>query len=125
MKCGLKKDVLEKINEIFEKYDKIQEVILYGSRAKGSFKPGSDIDLTLKGKDINLKLVNKISLELDDLLLPYTFDLSIYNSIDEPALIEHIQRVGEIFYRRKQGNSQHPDKSESLDNVHTGYDKTS
>ncbi|WP_197904747.1 nucleotidyltransferase domain-containing protein [Desulfosarcina alkanivorans] len=51
---------------------------MYGSRAKGNFKPGSDIDLTLKVNRLNLHLLNKISLELDDLLLPYTVDLSIY-----------------------------------------------
>jgi len=72
---------------------------LYGSRAKGNYKPGSDIDLTLKGIGLDLKLINKISIELDDLLLPYTFDLSIYNAIDDPALIEHIERVGTTFFK--------------------------
>lgn len=102
MDCGLKKDVLERINKIFEKYDEVQEVVLYGSRAKGNYKPGSDIDLTLKGTGLDLKLINKINIELDDLLLPYTFDLSIYDAIDAPALIEHIQRVGTTFYKRYQ-----------------------
>ena len=104
MDCGLKQDVMDKINNIFEKYDEVQEVVLYGSRAKGNYKPGSDIDLTLKGRGLNLKLINKINIELDDLLLPYTFDLSVYDAIDSPALIEHIQRVGTIFYKRKQEN---------------------
>ena len=72
---------------------------MYGSRAKGNYKPGSDIDLTLKGKELNLKLLNKISLELDDLLLPYTFDLSIYHHIKQPDLIDHIVRVGKVFYK--------------------------
>jgi len=99
MNCGLKKKELEKINNIFAKFDGVQEVILYGSRAKGNYKPGSDIDLTLKGIGLDLKLINKISIELDDLLLPYTFDLSIYNAIDDPALIEHIERVGTTFFK--------------------------
>ncbi len=99
MQYGLKKESIERVNRIFAQYDKIEEVILYGSRAKGNYKPGSDIDLTLKGKELNLKLLNKISLELDDLLLPYTFDLSIYHHIKQPDLIDHIVRVGKVFYK--------------------------
>ena len=99
MQYGLKKESIEKVNRIFAQYDKIEEVILYGSRAKGNYKPGSDIDLTLKGKGLNLKLLNKISLELDDLLLPYTFDLSIYHHIKQADLIDHIVRVGKVFYK--------------------------
>ena len=96
---GLKKESIEKAKRIFAKYDPINEVILYGSRAKGNYKPGSDIDLTLKGQGLNLKILNKISLELDDLLLPYTFDLSIYHHIKQPDLIDHILRVGKVFYK--------------------------
>jgi len=99
MQYGLKKESIEKVNRIFAQYDKVEEVILYGSRAKGNYKPGSDIDLTLKGKELNLKLLNKISLELDDLLLPYTFDLSIYHHIKQADLIDHIVRVGKVFYK--------------------------
>jgi len=99
MQYGLKKETIEKVNRIFAQYDKVEEVILYGSRAKDNYKPGSDIDLTLKGKELNLKLLNKISLELDDLLLPYTFDLSIYHHIKQPDLIDHIMRVGKVFYK--------------------------
>jgi len=99
MQYGLKKESIEKVNRIFAQYDKVEEVILYGSRAKGNYKPGSDIDLTLKGKELNLKLLNKISLELDDLLLPYTFDLSIYHHIKQTDLIDHIVRVGKVFYK--------------------------
>jgi predicted nucleotidyltransferase len=83
MPYGLNKESIEKI---MKQYDQIETVILYGSRAKG---PGSDIDLTLKGKGLNL-ILNKISLELDDLLLPYMFDLSIYHHIKQNDLIDHI-----------------------------------
>ena len=103
MRCGLKEETLKKINSIFARYEEVEEIVLYGSRAKGNYKPGSDVDLTLKGKKLNLKLLNKISLDLDDLLLPYTFDLSIYYHITSPDLIEHIERVGKIFYKRENG----------------------
>ncbi len=102
MLYGLKEEVVKKINSIFAEYEEVQEVILYGSRAKGNYKPGSDIDLTLKGKNINLKVINKISLNLDDLLLPYTFDLSIYHQINNQDLIDHIKRVGKRFFKSPQ-----------------------
>ena len=99
MQYGLKDETIEKINDVFSHYSEIQEAVLYGSRAKGNFKPGSDIDLTLKGQELNLKLLNRISLEIDDLLLPYNIDLSVYHQIDNPDLLAHIQRVGKIFYK--------------------------
>jgi predicted nucleotidyltransferase len=101
MRYGLKKEIIEKAGRIFAQYDEIEEAILYGSRAKGNYKPGSDIDLTLKGKGLNLKILNQISLDLDDLLLPYTFDLSIYRHIEQSDLIEHILRVGKVFYKKE------------------------
>lgn len=101
MKFGLKKEILEKINNIFAEYPQIEEAILYGSRAKGNFKNGSDIDLALKGNKLTLSLANKISLKIDDLLLPYSFDISIYNQIDNPDVIDHIKRKGVVFYSAK------------------------
>jgi predicted nucleotidyltransferase len=80
----------------------IEGAVLYGSRAKGNFKPGSDIDMVLKGLELNLKLLNKISIDLDDLLLPYTFDLSLYHQINNPDLIDHIKRVKKVFYKKGQ-----------------------
>ena len=97
---GLTKACINKIIRIFEQYDEIEEVILYGSRAKGNFKAGSDIDLTLKGKGLDLSVLNKISLALDDLMLPYTVDLSLFHQIKEPDLIDHIQRVGKVLYSK-------------------------
>jgi predicted nucleotidyltransferase len=100
MLYGLNKEIVQKINKVFVQYDQIEEIILYGSRAKGTYKTGSDIDLTLKGKNLNLKMLNKIELDLDDLNLAYTFDISIYNRITNSDLIEHIKRVGKVFYKR-------------------------
>ena len=101
MQYGLKEETVKKINAIFAEYNEVEKAVLYGSRAKGNHKPGSDIDLTLKGKQLNLKLLNKISLDLDDLLLPYTFDLSIYQHITAPDLLDHIKRIGKVFYKRE------------------------
>ena len=100
MKFGLKESTIKDIQKVFSAFSEVDEAILYGSRAKGNFKPGSDIDLTLQGKDLNLSVVNKISLKLDDLLLPYTFDLSVYRHIKDSDLIDHIHRVGIPFYKK-------------------------
>ena len=98
MKFGLKEDVIDKINKIFVKYPQVEKVVLYGSRAKGNPKNGSDIDLALEGREIDLSLVNKINNEIDDLLLPYSFDISILDQINNPDLIDHIKRKGKVFY---------------------------
>ncbi len=100
MPFGLKKEIIEKITRVFAGHQEVEQAILYGSRAKGNHKPGSDVDLTLIGKKLDLRLLNKISLELDDLLLPYTFDLSIYHHITDPDLIAHIERVKKVFYKK-------------------------
>lgn len=75
--------------------------MLYGSRAKGTHRNGSDIDLTLLGDRLTYSLLSRIETEIDDLLLPYTLDLSLYSSIDNADLIDHIQRVGKLFYQRE------------------------
>lgn len=97
---GLKQDTINQINQIFSTYPEISKAILYGSRAKGNYKPGSDIDLTLIGDNINHHQLLEILNKIDDLLLPYFFDLSIFSSLDKPNLIEHIERVGITFYER-------------------------
>jgi len=100
MLYGLATKTIQAVNMVFSNYENIEAVILYGSRVKGNFSPGSDIDLTLKGKGIKLQQLNKINIELDDLLLPYTFDLSIFDHISNSDLIEHIDRVGKVFYQQ-------------------------
>jgi len=101
MKFGLKEDTIAKINSILVKFPQVEEAVLYGSRAKGNYKPGSDIDLTLKGENINYSLLSEISMQIDDLLLPYMFDLSVYHQLNSPDIIEHIDRVGQVFYSKK------------------------
>ncbi len=101
MKFGLKESVVEDIENILTDFIQVKTVIIYGSRAKGNYKPGSDIDLTFIGDDLTLTLLNKISLRIDDLFLPYTFDLSVFDHIDNEDLIKHIKRAGKVFYQRE------------------------
>jgi len=99
---GLKESVIERICDVFSRHPQVEKAILYGSRAKGNYKNGSDIDLTLNGgADLTLQVLYKIMDELDDLLLPYTFDLSIFHQISDPDVIDHIRRVGVVFYEKK------------------------
>ncbi len=100
MKFGLSIKTIEKINAVFARFPEIEKVILYGSRAKGNFKRGSDIDLTLCGEAITPDLRAKVTSALDDLLLPYTLDVSIFDTLNHAELREHIERVGVVFYER-------------------------
>ncbi len=101
MKCGLTETTIEKIRGVFARFPEVERVVLYGSRAKGNFKPGSDIDLTLYGGALTPDLRSTIAATLDDLLLPYTVDLSIFDELNHTELQEHIERVGVVFYERK------------------------
>jgi predicted nucleotidyltransferase len=98
---GLKEETIQAISNVLAHYPEVEKVLLYGSRAKGNYKPASDIDLTLLGNAIDVSIMNKISWELDDLLLPYTFDLSIYHHLNDPSLLDHIARVGVLFYSKE------------------------
>ncbi len=98
MQFGLKQETINQINSIFARYSKIDKVIVYGSRAKGNYKPYSDIDLTIVSNDLNFTTMQKIELEIDDLLLPYKFDISLFHQIESSDLVEHINRAGQLFY---------------------------
>lgn len=95
---GLSVQTIEAVCRVFAKYPQVERAVLYGSRAKGNYRNGSDIDLTLEGKDLTLSLLLKIETDLDDLLLPYKIDLAILSKIENPELKDHIQRVGVVFY---------------------------
>lgn len=98
-KCGLSLKTQENLISIFKNYPDIQKVILYGSRAKGNFKNGSDIDLTIFGEKMSVENLLQLQNEIDDLLLPYKVDLSLFRLIDNTELIAHINRVGVALYR--------------------------
>lgn len=100
MKFGLREETIKRICGVFADYPQIEKAVIYGSRAKGNYKKGSDIDLVLEGRDLNLSLLQSLLIDLDDLMLPCMFDISFYDQINNPDLIAHIRRVGKIFYER-------------------------
>jgi predicted nucleotidyltransferase len=97
---GLSSDTLDKLRGVFARHPAIASVVIYGSRAKGNYRAGSDIDLTIKGDPMPFAELMQIEVEIDDLLLPYTVDLSQYREIGNPDLRAHIDRVGAPIYER-------------------------
>lgn len=98
---GLKEKHISKIKSIFANYAAIDKAILYGSRAKGNYRKNSDIDISLMGDNFNFNKLLRIETELDDLLLPYNIDVSMFDKIQNVDLIEHIKKVGVIFYEKE------------------------
>ena len=97
-KTGLSDSTINAIITVFSQYPAIEKAMLYGSRAKGNYRKGSDIDLSLMGDNLTYTQLGQIENQLDDLLLPYSFDLSLYKQIDNPDLLDHIKRCGIVFY---------------------------
>lgn len=101
MQHGLSAQTLQKIREVFARYPQVEEAVLYGSRARGDYKNGSDIDLTLRGgTELTHTILSQIANDLDDQLLPYTIDLSIFKNIRNPEMIEQIKHVGVALYKK-------------------------
>lgn len=100
MDYGLSDRTVAAIQGVLARYPDVEKAVLYGSRAKGNYQPGSDIDLTLFGALLTPRQLADISDALDDLLLPYGIDLSIFDTLENAELREHIGRVGRVFYER-------------------------
>lgn len=96
---GLKESEILKICAVLKQHSQIHQAIMYGSRALGTQRPASDIDLVLVGQGLDLGLLSRIRNELDDLLLPYMIDLSFLADIDHEPLLDHIKQVGQVFYQ--------------------------
>ena len=95
---GLPERTINELIEFFESKPEIEKVVIYGSRAKGSYKNGSDIDFAIwsdKGT------IAEILLELDELPTPYMFDVTNYKTLTHEGMKTSIDRDGKIFYLRK------------------------
>jgi len=98
---GLPNSAIEQILGILGEYPEVLTVWLFGSRAKGNFRQGSDIDLCLEAPNLTLSRRLEIENRLDDLLLPWQIDLIARHEIDNPALLAHISRHGAILAAAK------------------------
>lgn len=102
---GLSSETIRKLIHVFNRYPEIDKILLYGSRAKGNFHHGSDIDLTIMGEGVSPSQLLQIENELDDLLIPYKIDISLFRQITNQDLIDHIKRVGITFFVKPAQNS--------------------
>ena len=100
MKLGLEEHIIENIISVLEQYPKVDKAFVIGSRAKGNYRPDSDIDIAIKGNQIATDDIITLSVAFETKCITPKFDLIDYNSIEEPALREHIDRVGVEFYSR-------------------------
>jgi uncharacterized protein len=96
---GLNDSEQELIYEVLRRYTEVTEAKIFGSRAKGDFQPNSDVDIALWGS-ISMRVLSAIAGELDELPLPYMFDVHVYDAIRHLPLREHVDRVGQSFYVR-------------------------
>ncbi|RKX47710.1 MAG: nucleotidyltransferase domain-containing protein [Verrucomicrobia bacterium] len=98
METGIPLQALDRILKVLAQYPEISTAVLYGSRALGTYKNGSDIDITLKGTELETRILNQIEEELEELLLPWMIDINLYERIENKELINHIKDYGIQVY---------------------------
>ena len=99
---GITDNELDLLCSLFTRHKEIEQVILYGSRARGTHKPFSDIDITLLGIGLTRSHLNHLMADIDESSLPYFFDISIFSKLTNPDLIEQIQQTGVVIYQREE-----------------------
>ena len=97
---GMTDDELKLLCSLFARHKEIEQVILYGSRARGTHKPFSDVDITLLGIGLTRSHLSRLMADLDESSLPYFFDISLFAKLTNPDLIEQIERTGVVLYQR-------------------------
>lgn len=96
-KYGIPAESLKWLVKTIRKCGKVRDIILFGSRAKGCWRPFSDIDISITGNELDYQDLLSISEGVDDLLLPYEIDLLVFNDIKNPALIREIRDYGVVL----------------------------
>ncbi|WP_180682351.1 nucleotidyltransferase family protein [Tepidicella baoligensis] len=97
---GLPEHAWLKLQQVFENTPQVQRVTLFGSRAQGKHRAGSDIDLCVRAPGMAAHELWVLDAAIDDLLLPWKVDLLLEHTIDHVELLDHIRRVGRPFYVR-------------------------
>lgn len=90
---GLSQENGQRVIEVLSAFVEVREAVLFGSRAKGNYKPGSDIDIAVKGS-VEKDTLSKLLTTFEESLLPYFVDVVVYDRLQNEALREHIDRVG-------------------------------
>jgi len=97
---GLPDATLAVIRSVLEREPKVKKAILFGSRAKGTHKPGSDIDLALVGEGLDIDTLGRLARAFDESSIPHQVDLCWLAAVEHAPLREHIERVGQVLYER-------------------------
>ena len=97
---GLTERDMQTFQKIFSAFPDVKEVQIFGSRAKGNYKNGSDIDLAIVNDDFNSNTLAKLAGEFEESSLPYKVDIVAMKYLKLHELIDHINRVGVVFYKR-------------------------
>lgn len=97
---GLAKKTVAQIIAVFDDFPEVSTAVVFGSRAKGTHKRGSDIDLALVGENLDWRTAGRIDSALDDLPTPYRFSLIVIGERTDPELAAHIRRVGIPLFER-------------------------
>lgn len=100
---GLSEEVISGLAEAFDSATEVDEVIIFGSRAKGNHSEGSDIDLAAKGRDVTLDTILDIKIKIEELGLLYRVDVLNYHGIRDQDVVDHIDRAGKVFWKRNGG----------------------
>ena len=101
MEFGLKDNEINALRETLASIPEVEEAIIYGSRARGTNKVASDIDITLKGRGLTYLQLALLDAKIDDLYLPYFVDLSLFSMLKNADLIDSIEREGKVLYRNE------------------------
>lgn len=96
---GLSERAVNLLIALFAAEPLIQKVVIYGSRAKGNYREGSDIDISLDAPNLDAAAFSRLCTAADDLLLPWGLDISLMHQIDNPELLSHIARVGKVLWQ--------------------------
>lgn len=104
MMYGIEENEWMAIKSLLAGNQRIERAILFGSRAKGCHKEFSDVDMTLVGDSLTDDDLLKLLSDIDDLLLPYEFDISIFNRLSDKEFTEHIRRAGITIYEKQKND---------------------
>jgi predicted nucleotidyltransferase len=101
MKFGLKDADIDYIIDSIKKFNEIEKAVIFGSRAKGNYKTGSDVDIAIYGDNITFDTIASLHWILEEEgPLPYFFDVIDYTHLGHKGLKEHIDRVGEVIFEK-------------------------
>ena len=102
MNFGLRDEDLSNIIITIQQFSEIEKAAIFGSRAKGNFNPGSDVDIAIWGNDISFSTISRLHAILEEESpMPYFFDIVDYSHLNHIELKSHIDRAGIVFFTRE------------------------